>query len=143
MPGLHGLDGDARVPVIRGRDDDGIDLRAREHLAVIARGEDTVAPDFFGPRQAAVIYVGDRDDLHAGNAERRPRVAHPLQPCPDERNLDRVERGHGRKRLRPLRKGMDGQCRRRGGHSRRAGGGDLQEFTARSRIVFHRYLNPQ
>src|ERR1035441_659415 len=41
---LHRLGGDARMQVIRRGDDHGVDVLAREHLAIVARGEQLGAP---------------------------------------------------------------------------------------------------
>ena len=88
---LHGVDGDARVPVIRRGDDHGVDVRPRQHLTVIARGEDVVAPHLLRPFQSSVVDIRDGHQFRAGDAERRARVPHALPSRANQRDLDAVE----------------------------------------------------
>ena len=64
--GVHGVDRHLAVPVVGNRDDDGVHVFAREHLAVVARGEDLVSPDLPRLREPAFVNIGDRDHLGAG-----------------------------------------------------------------------------
>jgi hypothetical protein len=61
-----------------GRRDDGVDVRPRQHVAVVARREEVGAPELLRARQPAVIDVGHRFQRGARDAQRGPRVAHPL-----------------------------------------------------------------
>ena len=92
LSGLHRVDGDARVPVVGCRDDHRVHVRAREDFPVVARGEHVIAVQLLGQRQAAVVHVGDRDELDARHAERRARVADALDAEPDGRDLDPIGR---------------------------------------------------
>ena len=67
LAGVHGVDGDLRVPVVGGADDHGVDVLARQHFAVIARGEEVIAPDFLGAGQAAVVDIGDGHQFYAAD----------------------------------------------------------------------------
>jgi hypothetical protein len=67
---FHRVDRHLRMPVIRRGDDDRIDVRTRENLAVVARGEQVCAPGLPGERQAAVVDIGDRDERDAGRLKR-------------------------------------------------------------------------
>ena len=70
------LNRDALVPMVGRCDDDGVDILARQHFAIIARGEQVAAPQFFGARQTAVVDVAHCDQLHAGKRYGIARVAH-------------------------------------------------------------------
>ena len=63
------------MPVVRGGDDDGVDVFAREHFAVIAGGEDVAAPLFFRASQPAFVNVAHRNELRAWHADRGRCVA--------------------------------------------------------------------
>ena len=93
--GLHGVDGGLLVPVVGGADDDGVDIFAREDLVVVAGGEDVVAPDFLAVREAAVVAVGDGDELDAGDLHRDLGVSLALAAGADQRDLDVVVGGDG------------------------------------------------
>ena len=90
LAGVHGVDGGLLVPVVGRGDDDGVDVFAGEDLVVVAGGEDVVAPELFGAGEAAVVAVGDGDELDAGNAEGGGGVALALDAGADERELDVV-----------------------------------------------------
>ena len=73
---LHRGDRNVRVPVVRGSDDDGIDVLAGEHFPIVASGKEPVSVDFAGARQPAVIKVADRDQLDTRNRLRVVGIAH-------------------------------------------------------------------
>ena len=75
LAGVQRVDGDARVPVVGRGDDHGVDVLARQHLAIVARGEEVVAADFLGARQAAVVDVADGHQFDAGEGQRVVGVA--------------------------------------------------------------------
>ena len=56
-------------------DDHGIDILARQHLAIIARGRRCSSVDFFGVREAAVVDIADRHQFHAGDGKRVAGIA--------------------------------------------------------------------
>ncbi len=95
LAGLHGVDGGALVPVVGGGDDDGVDVFAGEDLAVVAGGEDVVAPELLGVGEAAVVAVGDGDELDAGNLHGDLGVALALDAGADEGKLNVVVRSDG------------------------------------------------
>src|SRR5262249_52782118 len=67
VAGVHGVDGDGGVPVVGCADDDGVDIFTREDFAVVASGEELVAPDFAGAFQASVVNIGDGDDFYTAD----------------------------------------------------------------------------
>ncbi len=70
LPGLQRLDRHRLVPVIRRRDDDGVDVFAVQNLAVVANDRRPSIRPRPRPGRAPGIRVGDRDDLHPGQAHR-------------------------------------------------------------------------
>ena len=78
------------MPVVRRADDDGVHVLARQHFAVVARGEELVAPDLAGAFQASVVDVGDGHQFHAADIERVARIAAPLASGADQRDADAV-----------------------------------------------------
>jgi hypothetical protein len=98
LAGVHRVDGDLLVPMIGRGDDHGVDVGPREHLAIVARGEDVLSPELLGARQAAVVDVGDGDDLDTGRGEGDAGVPHALAAGADQRDLDLVIRGRSRAR---------------------------------------------
>ena len=71
--GVHGVDGGLLVPVVGSGDEDGVDVLAGEDLAVVAGGEEVVAPELFGVGEAAVVAVGYGDEFDSGDLERGAR----------------------------------------------------------------------
>ena len=100
---VHGVDGDLRVPVVGGADDHGVDVRAREHFAVVAAGEYLISPALFRARQPAFVDVRGGYDLDAILGERGDGVFGAHAARADQRNLDPVVR----------RLGADLRCERR------------------------------
>jgi len=94
--GFHGIDGGLLVPVVGGGDEDGIDVGTTEDLAIVASREEidiigsACAPELFGVREAAVVTVGDGDELDAGNLERGMGVALSLNAGADECELNGI-----------------------------------------------------
>ena len=95
LAGLHGVDRGLLVPVVGGADDDGVDVLAGQDLVVVAGGEDVVAPEFLGAREAAVVAVGDGHQLDAGHLDGGLGVELPLAAGADESDLDVVVGGDG------------------------------------------------
>jgi hypothetical protein len=87
---LHGVGGNPGMPVVRGGDDHGVDIRPGEHLAVVARGEDVRPPQFLRPGQAAIVDVRHGNQLDARHPEGHTRVAHALPARADEGNLQAI-----------------------------------------------------
>ena len=90
---MEGIDGGLFVPVIGGCDQDGIDVGASEDFAVVAGGEEIGAPEFFCVGEAAVVAVGDGDELDAGDLESDAGVVLALDAGADESEMPR--RGGG------------------------------------------------
>ena len=70
------------VPVVGSGDDHGVDVFAREHLAIVARGEDLVAVDLAGARQPAVVDIADGREFDAGNGDGVLVSPIPMPPNP-------------------------------------------------------------
>src|SRR5271157_3322909 len=58
LAGLHGGDGDGRVPMVGGGDADGIDVFAVQHLTIVARGGG-VRLNLLGAAEVAIVQVAD------------------------------------------------------------------------------------
>ncbi len=82
LAGVHGVDGDLGMPVVGSADDDGVDVLALEDLAVVACGEDPVAPEFADAGEATVVDVGCGGDFDTGVLEGVADVALALPPAP-------------------------------------------------------------
>ena len=80
---VHRINRNALMPMIRRGNDDRVNVRARQHFAVITRGENVFAPDFFDVRQPSIVNVGGGHKLHAFDAQRCFRVAMPHSACAD------------------------------------------------------------
>ena len=78
------------MPVVGRGDHHGVDIRARQHFAIIARGEKLVAPALFGAREPALVDVGDRHQFDAGHLLRRFGVAAAHAARADQRDADAV-----------------------------------------------------
>jgi hypothetical protein len=87
---LHRVDGSLLVPMVRGGDEDGVDVLARKDLAVIAGGENVVPPDLLAMREPAVIAVGDSNKFHARNLYGGLGVSLALNAGADERELNMI-----------------------------------------------------
>ncbi len=118
----HGVDGDLLVPVVGRPDDHRVHVPPRQHLAIIAGGENVRAPPLLRVRQAAVVNVGDGDQLGAGR-DRRRGVAASLSARADQRDLDAIVGGFGILRLSRLR-----PERRRRGRDQQASPGGFHFF---------------
>ena len=75
------------MPVVGSADDHGVDVRARQHFAIIARREYLVSPAFFGSRQPALINVRGGYDLDAMLSKRGDCVFRSHSARADQRNL--------------------------------------------------------
>ncbi len=95
---VHGVDGSLLVPVIGRGDEDGVDVLAGEDLAVVAGGEEVRAPQLLRVGEAAVVAIGDGDELDAGNLQGEARVALALDAGADQGKLDVVVRRSRRRR---------------------------------------------
>ena len=62
LAGLHGGDGDGRVPMVGGGDADGVDVFAVQHLAIVARGGG-VRLNLLGAAEVAVVQVADDGNI--------------------------------------------------------------------------------
>src|SRR5262245_44232289 len=95
LAGLHRLDGDRRVPVVRRGDDHGVDVLAGDHFAVIERGQFGLA-ELLGIVQPFAVNVANSDHLRGarGFAElyRPPHHAGASPPEPDAADVDAVVR---------------------------------------------------
>ena len=90
LAGLHRIDGGRLVPVVGRRDQDGIDILARENLAVVAGGEDVRPPELLAVGQAAVIAIGHGDEFDSRNLYRDAGIVLALDAGADQRELDVV-----------------------------------------------------
>src|ERR1035438_1893650 len=61
---FHCVDGSLRVPVVRGRDDDGIDVLACENLAIVGGRKHATAKHLAGVLPPACVQIGGRDNGH-------------------------------------------------------------------------------
>jgi hypothetical protein len=91
--GLEGREGDGHVQVVRCAHDHRVHVLAVEDGSVIAGREDLVAPDFLGPRQAAVVDIADRHELDSGHLEGDTGVTHTLAARAYQRQADAVAGG--------------------------------------------------
>ena len=94
LAGIHGVDGDFGMPVVGRGDEHGIDIRPRQHLAIIARGEKLLAPTLFGAREPPLVDVGDRHQFDARHCLRRLGVAGAHTARADQRHADTVVGGN-------------------------------------------------
>ncbi len=127
LAGLHGVDGGALVPVVGRGDEDGVDVFAGEDFVVVAGGEDVLAPELFGVGEAAVVAVGDGNQLDAGDLEGSCGIALALDAGADEGEVDGVGSGRcgGGRGL-----GEKGLKAGRGGGKGGGLGGGLEEASA-------------
>ena len=98
--GVHGVDAMRGCQWSGDRDDDGVDILARQHLAVIARGEDLVALDLLGARQPALVDVADGRQLHAAGGDRSAGVAAALYAVADQGHAHAIVGGRVLRRFR-------------------------------------------
>src|SRR6185437_13185831 len=102
--GVHGIDADGAVPVVGSSDDDGVNVGAREHFAVVAGGEEVAAPGFFSAGEAAFVNVADGDEFDSRDLDGVGGIAASLPAGSDESDPDAVigrglgESGGGRGR---------------------------------------------
>jgi hypothetical protein len=78
--------------VIRCRDQHRIDVAARQHLAVVARREELIAPALPGERQPSVVDVGGRHQFDAWRPQRREQILLAANPDADCGEADAVVR---------------------------------------------------
>ena len=78
------------MPVIRGGDDDRVDVFPGQHFAIIACREDPIPVHLMGTGQTPVINIADGGEFHARNRHRILRVAHSHATESDRRNADPV-----------------------------------------------------
>ena len=134
LAGLHGGDGDGRVPVVGGGDQDGVDVLAVEHLPIVARGR-RVGLNFLGAAEVAVVEVADHGHV-APDGQDRPHVFEAADSCPDHSHGDGfVGRAHGAHGAGWAR-GQRDACRRSARH------GALDELTPRDWITGHGNVSP-
>src|SRR5581483_7620456 len=81
------------MPVVRGADDDGVDVLARQNFRVVAGGEGVLAPDLLAVLKAAVVAVGYGDELDAGHLHGGFGVELALAASSDKRDLNVVVGG--------------------------------------------------
>ena len=67
LAGVHCVHGDLFMPVVGRPDDDGVDIFARQNLAVVASGEKIIAPEFLAMLEAAVIAIRHGYEFHSGD----------------------------------------------------------------------------
>src|SRR5208337_3209314 len=101
LAGLHRVDRDPRMPVVGHADQDGIDVRACQDLAVIDVRADPVAEDLPGMDAPALIEVRDRNQLGSRYLERCLGVNEPDDAHADGCDPDPIVRA-SRPRLRQL-----------------------------------------
>ena len=70
------------MPVVGRADDDGVNVFARQNLAVVARGKEVVAPKFLAVLKPAVVAVGHGHQLDSGNLDGLCGIPWPRQPAP-------------------------------------------------------------
>ena len=71
LAGLHGPDRRKAVPMVAGRDDDGVDVGVFDEFAKIGRCFG-IGKSGFGFRNAGRVRIGQSDNLHAGNLGETP-----------------------------------------------------------------------
>ena len=71
LAGLHGPNRRQAVPMVAGRDDDGVDVGVFDEFAKIGRCF-RIGKSGFGFRNAGRVRIGQSDDLHAGNFGETP-----------------------------------------------------------------------
>ena len=94
LAGLHGVDGGLLVPVVGRGDDDGVNVFARQDLAVVAGGEDVLPPELLAVLESSVVAVGNRDQFHAWNLNGSVGIELALDACADQGDLDVVTGRH-------------------------------------------------
>ena len=71
LAGIHRVHGGLLVPVIRRRDDDGVDVWALQNFAIVARREEVLAPKLLRVCKPAIVAVRDGDNLGVGHLQSR------------------------------------------------------------------------
>jgi hypothetical protein len=118
------------MPVVGRGDQHRVDIRPRQHLAIIARGEKLLAPALFGAREPPFVDVGDRhqfDARHLLATTRRRRC-----PCRPRRS---APRGCGRWRKPSSLARLERLKRKRPARDR----GCLQKMTSSWHACFRRW----
>ena len=90
--GVHGVDGDAGVPVVGGADDDGVDVLLGQELAVVAGSLDVRAPDLLRSSQPPIVDVSNGDEFSEAGADGRVSIAGAHAAGADEGEADFVVR---------------------------------------------------
>ncbi len=85
---------DALVPVLGCGNDHGIDIRPREHGAVVL-GDLDGGVKLFGGSEMAVVQIGDGDHADARIGVEQPQVRAALNADSDESQIDLVIGGEG------------------------------------------------
>src|SRR5204863_6974634 len=70
-----------------------VNVLARQNLAVVARGEQVISPDFLGTREAPVVNVADGSQLHARKSKLIAGIAGAHPAGSDERDANTVVGG--------------------------------------------------
>ena len=94
LAGGQRFGGDPGVPVVRRCDDHRIDVLAREHLAVVARGEQMVAEALLSPVEPPLVNVRGRDHIGQTRSQGRLGVSGPHASDPDGGKSDAVVRSN-------------------------------------------------
>ena len=115
LAGLHRIGRRGLVPVIGCRDQHGVDILARQNLAVVASGEHVLPPQLFAVGQAAVVAVSSGNQLDPRHLNRDAGIVLTLDACSDESQLDVVVRRARRRGLRQQRFQLGGGCGQRRG----------------------------
>src|SRR5579872_1107141 len=123
---IHRIDGDSLVPVVRRPNNDGVDIFARQHLAIIACGEHVVTPELLSALAAAVIAVAHCEQFDASNEQRVFGVAASLATRSDQCDLDGVVNGNFLGRLRQQSSGYS--CTGGGTQKMASGGGHVEKL---------------
>src|SRR5690606_16471107 len=91
---LHGINGNALMPMIGRRIYDCVNIVAGEYLPVIACRKKILTPELPGADKSSVIEVAGRDNLHAFHLQCGLHVANAHTSRANHRNTDAVIRGN-------------------------------------------------
>ena len=90
LAGIHGIDGRLHVPVVRGGDEHRIDVFARENFAVVAGGEQILAPHLLAVLAPAGVQIGHRHQLDARHLHGRVSIVLAAPAGSDESKVNVV-----------------------------------------------------
>ena len=113
LAGLHRVDRRGLMPVVRGRDQHGIDILARQNLAVVACCKHILSPQLFAVGQTAVVAVSSGNQLDARHLNRDAGIVLSLDAGSDKGKLDVIVRRARRRGLRQQRFQLGGGCGQR------------------------------